>query len=207
MIEHAQLAKQPDLVGGERLIGNLSAGEVTHQQRDAVVFGLRAWRQCGSFVRGDAEPVHAGIDMERRTAAPVLGGNKGVPLGQLGRAVDHRLDVEFSERVGGLWRKAVEHVDCGVVRAGACAPRFGDVGDEKSLASGLGKLRSDRLETEPVGIGLDHGAAFDGEKLAAKRAPVRLDGIEIDRERPAGLRVEQAGCRFRQRLCECHAAL
>ncbi len=116
-------------------------------------------------------------------------------------------DIEFGERVRSLGRKAVEHVDRGIARPGARAPRFGDIGDEKGLAAGLGKLRSDRLETEPIGIGLDHGAAFDGEQLAGKRAPVRLDGIEINGQRPAGLRVVLVGCRLSERLCEGHAAL
>ena len=116
-------------------------------------------------------------------------------------------DVQFGERVGGLIRKAVEHVDRCIAGAGAGAPRFGNVGDEESFAAGVGELGRDRLETEPVSIGLDYGAAFDSEKLSRQRAPVRLDRIEIDGKRRAGLGVEGDIRRFRLRLCKCHAAL
>ena len=153
-----------------------------------MIFGLRTRRQSGRFVCGNAEPVHAGIDVERSTAAPILSGDEGVPLREFGRAVDHGLRVQFGERFGGLRRKPVEYVDCGFARTRAHPPCLGDVGNEEGLAAGLYELGRDRLKTQPVGIGFDHGGAFDGEKLARERAPVRLDRIEIDGESPAGLR-------------------
>ena len=49
---------------------------MTHQQRDAVVFLLQARRERRGFFGRHAEPVHAGIDMDRRAAAPALAATK-----------------------------------------------------------------------------------------------------------------------------------
>jgi len=46
----------------------------------AVIFGLRARRQRSGFFRRNAEPVHAGVDLQRGAALPVVGGDEGVPL-------------------------------------------------------------------------------------------------------------------------------
>ena len=86
----AHLLKQPDLRGIERVTGSFGAGEVAHQQRDAVVFGLHARGKGRSLVGRHAKPVHAGIDVERRATAPVTLGDERIPLRKLRRAVDHR---------------------------------------------------------------------------------------------------------------------
>ena len=75
-IEDAHLAECADLAGVERMLRLLGAGEVAHQQRDAVVFGADARRQRGGLVDRDAEPVHAGVDMQRGAAAPLVGRQK-----------------------------------------------------------------------------------------------------------------------------------
>ena len=197
LIEHAQLAEEPDLTCVERMVGDLCAGEVAHQQRDAVILALHTRRQRGGFVQRHAEPIHAGVHMDRRAATPVLGGDEGVPFGELGGAVDYRLGVEFGERHSRSGRESIEHVDRGIARARAHAPRFGDVGHEESLAAGLGELGGDRLKAQSIGIGFDHGGAFDGEEPLRQRPPVRLDGIEIDRQRTAGFGVRRAFRPFR----------
>ncbi len=172
-----------------------------------MIFLLQAKCQRGGFVGRNAEPVHAGVHMDRRAAAPVLRRDEGIPLRQLRRAVDDRLRVELGESVGRLRRKSVEHVDRRFAGAGPCTPRFGDVGDEESLAAGLRELGRHRLKAEAVGVGLDDRRAFDGEKLMRQRPPIRLDGIKIDGERAAGLGVGERSGRFGQWFCECHAAL
>ncbi len=40
-----------------------------------------------------AEPVHAGIDVQRRAPAPVVDGDERIPFGKLGRAVDDRPQI------------------------------------------------------------------------------------------------------------------
>ena len=203
-IEHVQLAKQFDLRGIERMIGRVGAGEVAHDQRDAVILGLRARRQSRGFVRRNAEPAHAGVDMQRRAAAPGMGADEGVPFGKLGGRIDDRPGIDVDERVAPVRREAVEHIDVGLAGARAHRARFGNVGDKECLAAGLGERRGHRLKPQAIGIGLDHGGAFDGEKLALERAPIGLDRGEIDGQRAAGLRRCRGGCRFRDWDCEGH---
>ena len=71
--------------------------------------------------------------------------------------------------------EAVEHVDRGLRGAGAHAARLGEIGDEESLAAGVGQRRGDRFEAAAIGVGLDHGGAFAGHDRARKRAPVGVD--------------------------------
>ena len=146
-------------LGVERMIGNFGAGEVAHQQCDAVVLGLRARRERGRFFR---RRCRAGSCRCPR-AAPrpprqALAGDEGVPLGKLGGAVDDRLRVEFGERVAASGRKTVEHVDQRRRARAASAPGFGNVGDEEGLAAGLGERCGDRLKAKAIGVGLDDGA-------------------------------------------------
>ena len=67
------------------------------QQRDAVIFGLRARRQRRGFVRRNAEPVHAGVDVQRGAALPGMGADEGIPFGKLGRRVDDRPRIDLDE--------------------------------------------------------------------------------------------------------------
>ena len=96
-IEGAKFAKHLHLHGIERVVGNLGASKVAHQQRDAVISSLHARRKRRRLLRGDAEAVHAGIDMQRRAALPVARGDECVPFGKFGHRVDHRPRVEFDE--------------------------------------------------------------------------------------------------------------
>ena len=207
VVEHAQLAKQPDLARVEGVIPDIRAGEVAHQEGDAMVLALHAQRQSGRLIRGNAEPVHAGVDMDRRPAAPVLGGDESIPFRQLGRAVDDRPNVQLGKRAGGFRRKSAENVNVGVAGASARATRLRDVGHEEGLAACFGQFGGDRLKSEAVCVGLDHRRALGGEEFTRQRAPVRLDGVEIDSERAAGLGVGAGICQFGQWFCESHPCL
>ena len=188
------------------MVGDLGADEMAHQQRDAVVVRLHPRRQRGRLARGDAEAVHAGVDMQRRAAAPIVGGDEGIPFRKLGDAVDHRARVEFDERRAAARRETVEHIDDRLGRDRTHASRFGEIGDEKGLAAGLGELRRDRFEPAAIGVGLDHGGAIDGDDPARQRAPIDLDRREIDRERAAGLGLGRNGRvpRLRFGFGHCH---
>ena len=74
-------------------------------------------------------------------------------------------------------RKAVEHINRGFAGASAHAACFGDIGDEKSFAAGFSEFGRNRLKTKSICVRLDHGSAFDRQKLPRECAPVRLDGI------------------------------
>ncbi len=145
--------------------------------------------------------------MDRRSAAPALSGDEGVPLGELHGAVDDRLHVEFGERIRSLGRKAVEHINRGFTRPAAGAARFRNVGDEEGLAAGLNQPRCDRLEAKAIGVGFDNRAALDREKPARQRLPIVRDGIEVDGQRTAGFRIVRGARHFGQWFGKCHAEL
>src|SRR5262252_4532153 len=123
-VEHANVAKQPHLSSIHRVIGRLGAGEMAHHQRETVIFGLQAGRDGGRLLERDAEPVHAGVDVEGCAATPVLGGDEGVPFGKFGGAVDDRPQIVGCESLRRAWHHSVEHVDGGVGRNGAYLPPF-----------------------------------------------------------------------------------
>ena len=85
------------------MLGPVGAGEVAHQQRDAVTFRPDVGRDRRRLFDGEAEPVHAGVDVQRRAAGETAGRDEVVPLGELDQAVDHRprlrLDESLSRRV------------------------------------------------------------------------------------------------------------
>jgi hypothetical protein len=139
---------------------------MAHQQRDAVIFGLRTWRQSRGFFRRNAEPVHAGVDVQRRAAAPVLLGDERIPFGEFSRAVDHRSRRHVDETGAVFGDEAAEDVNCGVARARAQPARFAQIGHKECLAAGLNELGRNLFEPEPIAVGLDDRAAFDGANLA-----------------------------------------
>ena len=170
------------------MIERFGAGEVAHQELEAVAFaGLHARRDGDRFLGRQSEPVHAGIDMQRRAAAPVAGRDEGVPLGELGRAVDHRPQVGIGERRRGARHQSVEHVDDGVRRHRAHTPALRDVGHEKRPAADLLECRNHPLDSATIGVGLDHRGAFDRNGHAVEPLPVGCDGGEVDGEHAAGL--------------------
>ena len=69
-VQDADFAKQPDLPVVHWMVGRVRAGEMAHQQREAVVFGMDARRDRDRFLGAHPEAVHAGIDVQRRAAAP-----------------------------------------------------------------------------------------------------------------------------------------
>ena len=115
------------------MIRLLGAGEVAHQQRDAVIFRADARRERRRFFGGNAEPVHAGVDMQRRAAVPLVGRAERVPLGELDQAADHRPRADVGEGRRRARQQTVEHVDRGVRRDGAHAPRLAEMSATKNV--------------------------------------------------------------------------
>ena len=156
----AHFAEQPHLQIVERMVRFLGAGEVAHQQSDAVVLGADARRQGCRVVRRNAEPVHAGVDLQCRAAAPLRTGDKGVPFGQFDHAADHRAHAQFGIGRRGAGDQAVEHIDRGVGRGRAHAAGFRQVSDEVGLAAGARQRFRHRLDAAAIAIGLDDAGAF-----------------------------------------------
>ena len=166
---------------------------MAHQQHDAVVLGADARRQRSGVVERDAEPVHAGVHMQRGAAAPLAGRHEGVPFRQLDHAADHRPRADVGVRCGGFRQQAVEHINRRLRRNATHPPRLGEIGDEESLATGFGERGRDLFDAAAIAVGLDHGGAFRRHGAASERAPVGFDGREIDGEDAARLRRRRAG--------------
>ena len=149
-IHDADLAKNPDLLVVHRVVGNFTAGELTHQQRNAVVLGLDARRNSDRLVDGDAQPIDSGIDMQRRAAAPGFHVDEGIPLGELGGAVDDRPQRGVGKRLRRARHQPVEHVDGACRRDRPYAAALGDVGDEEGPAPGLRQLGGNLLEAAAI---------------------------------------------------------
>src|SRR6202022_4879466 len=64
------LAEGRKLFGVERMIEVLGAGEMAHDQRDAVIAGIDPGNDALRLNDSEAQPVHAGIDMNGRAARP-----------------------------------------------------------------------------------------------------------------------------------------
>ncbi len=183
------LAKQPDLPVVHRVIERFGAGEMAHQELEAVPFRLDARRDGDRLLRRQAEPVHAGVDVQGGATAPIVRCDEGVPLGKLGRAVDHRPQIGLGDGRRRARHQAVEDVDDGVRRGRAHAAPFRDIGHEEGPAADLLECRHDPLDAAAIGVGLDHRGTFDRQGHAVEPLPVGGDGGQIDGEHAAGLRL------------------
>ena len=123
-IQDTYFAKQRHLALVERMGRFVGAGEVAHHQRDAMIFGADPRGHGGGLVDRNAKPVHAGIDLQRGAAAPVLRRREGVPFRQFEHVADHRASTQFRIGRRGRGHQPVEHVDRGVRRDLAHAACF-----------------------------------------------------------------------------------
>ena len=140
------------------------------------------------------KPVHSGVEVQGRFAAPPGSAAKGAPLLQLRSATENRPKVGLSICGGRFGQQPVQHVNCRIRGDGACAPRLGKIRDEKSLAACLREGARDLLEAAAVPVGLDHCGAVRGRGARAQRAPVRRDSRKIDGENSAGFGFRGARC-------------
>ena len=70
----------------------LGTGKVAHDERNAMRLPVPCC-DLGDVTDRKSETIHAGIDMQRRAAAPTRSGAKRVPLVELDAAADHRPQV------------------------------------------------------------------------------------------------------------------
>ena len=182
----AQMAEAPNLAGIERIGRVFRAGQMAHQQADAMG-GEAAWRQRRRVVKREAKAVHAGVDMQRRGPAPAGGGAKSRPFVQLVAAAEHR--TQAMRRIGrrGGGQQGVEHVDVGIRRHGTRPAGFRQQGDEEGAAAGGRERAHHRLDAAPIGVGLDDGGTGSRRHAGRKVAPIGDDRREIDRQDAAGL--------------------
>ena len=93
------------------MIEAFGAGEVAHHQRDAVIAGIDPGHDALRFGQRQAEPVHAGIDVDGGAAGPAGAAAKHVPFGEFVEIADHGPDIDFGVAFAAILEEAVEHVD------------------------------------------------------------------------------------------------
>ena len=86
---------------------------MAHHQRDAVVAGIDARDDALRLGDRQAEPVHAGIDVNGGAAGPAGAAAEHVPFGEFVEVADHGLAVDLGVGLAGVLEEAVEHVDRG----------------------------------------------------------------------------------------------
>src|SRR3984957_15277201 len=89
------LAEAGELLGVERMVEALGAGEVAHEQRDGMVAGIDPGDDTLRLRDGEAQPVHAGVDVNGSTPGPAGAPAKHVPFGQLVEIADHGFGVDL----------------------------------------------------------------------------------------------------------------
>ena len=143
------------------MVRGVGAGEMAHHQhRSYAVERIRFGRQMDRLFRRQAEPRHAGIDLQRRRQPPPGPTRCPAPGGDLGQAVQHRAPRRAQAFLLGPRRRSVQHIDRRRrPEHGAQRNALVDMGDEEDLAAGGGERRRHGSRTEAVGIGLDHSSA------------------------------------------------
>jgi hypothetical protein len=84
------------------MIGFFIVIEMAHQERDPVVRRMDLGCKRSRLFHGQADPVLAGSDVKRATAAPLTGRNESIPFGHFDHAVYDGLRINFCEG----WRRS-----------------------------------------------------------------------------------------------------
>ena len=205
--DRAEGGELPGIRGTVQLLG---AGKVAHHQRNAVVAGIDPRHDALRFRHAEAEPVHAGIDMNGGAPIPTGTPAKYVPLGELIEIADDRPCVDPGIGLAGVLEEAIEHVDRGRRRYGCTdGCRFIQRGDKERLAPGIGERTGNGCGAATIGVRLDHAGTFRRYRGFLQLPPIGDDGVEVDRENAGGgrryrpltrVRRERAGCRERFRI-------
>ncbi len=171
------------------MIESFGAGEVAHDQRDAMIAGIDPGNEALRLREREAEPVHAGVDMNAGASGPAGAAAEHIPFGKLVEIADHRPGVDLGVGVAAVLEEAVEHVDRSRRHRGAGGAGLVQGGDEKRLAAGAGERARHRFEPAAIGVGLDHAGAFGRHRGFLELAPV---GDDARRDRPCSTPVAVA---------------
>src|SRR6266480_4709450 len=151
-----------------------------------MIFRLQARSDGDRLFERDAEPVHAGIDVEGRAATPVSSGDERIPFRKFGGAVDDRAQIIGCECLRRARHHSIENIDDCIGGNRAHAPAFTDIGNEEGATARAGQRTRDRLEPTAIAIPFDHRSALDWHRHARERLPIGRDGTEINREDATG---------------------
>ena len=130
-----------------------------------------------------AEPVHAGVDVNGGAAGPAGAPAKHVPFGEFVEIADHGLGSRSwrrRRRSSGRNRRAHRWRPIG--SASRAARASSSVATKNVLQPAPRQRPRHRFGAAAIGVGLDHGGAFGRHRGLLELAPVGDDGVEIDGE-------------------------
>ena len=168
------------------MAGRVGAGEVAHDQRrrhGGEQGGIAGELQ--RFVQGQAEAIHARIDVDRRSGRCTAATMRR-PFFDLGRGVEHRPEVMGDERIGAPLDEPGQHVDRRPARHAPDADAFLGERDEERPATRRRERPHHRLDAEPVGVGLHRRRRLGARRMPVEQRPVGRQRVEVDGQPRAG---------------------
>ncbi len=172
----------------ERMVGLVRAGEMAHHQNGIKRTGQRIFLcQRPGLLEREAEPVHAGVDMDRAGMGNAVGAAKTFPDRHFAARIEHRDQARFGIGLSRLAaEQPAEHEYPGVRAYLAHRAAFLRPGDEKRVAARRGKRRHRLGDSQPVSVGLDHASRTRGWRQSRQRAVIVLQRAQVDRGERAG---------------------
>ena len=159
-----------------RVVGNVAAGKVAHQQGG---FGGQKDRRDGLPVGGlHAKAVHAGIQLHPERVA----GQRFQMPGDLFQAAEHRGQIIVADHFRRSGQMPRQDRDLWT-RTKDFAQRhaFGRMGHEKPPRPGPRQRKTHLGRAQSVGIGLDHASGLDARRgQPIQRAPVLGNGVKVN---------------------------
>ena len=161
------------------IVRHVGTGQVAHHQHQLQAGQVLApaRRQFGQIFGTEAQPVHAGIDMQHRIQGAASTGGGGGPAGDLGQASQHRDQAMGDQRGHGVGRRAVQHKDSGLGRQPAKGDAFLQPRHKKRIAAGFQQAGRDHGRAQAIGVGLD-------QRRHHSRAGQALEAFVIRGNRP-----------------------
>ena len=166
-----------------RIVRIIGAGEVRDQVPPVhACKQLRGPGQPVGLARRQAEPVHAGVDVEHGIERHPGAFAGTPPPGNLVGVVDDRDQPVFGQDRLGSRQHAAQHgdVDAGVGDVGAQRHGFIQCCDKEHPAPGPDQAAGHPGGPDAIGVGLDRGPAGRGPEAAAQQLVVCGNGVEID---------------------------
>ena len=145
-----EVAEARELLAVDRVVRLLRRHEMAHQQGKPQP--AQAAALVGQHLRllgAEAQPVHAGVDMDHRVERPVEALRRGAPGIELAEMVEHRREAELDEvgaRCRAAGRSARRSGARARRRAGRCLPRYG----RRRTAGSLRPRAAARRSSAPV---------------------------------------------------------
>ena len=144
--------------------------------------------QGGKPGRVQAEPVHAGIDMQQRGQTTADAAGERGPAVDVAERAEHRQDVVFEVLAFAAGRRTVQGREHGPGQQRAEGYGLGQMGGEEVAASGRVQIRGDPGGAQAIGVGLDYRGNRAGRRTAAQQLPVGGDCGEVDVQDGGGVR-------------------